>query len=358
MAHEAEDLPVLGEGWVFSADLLYNKLDNASFWFDQRCENPVETGPDGRGVYDCSTAPEAIVLNSVDEGDSKLFALSATNAWETQYGSFDMFASYTFADVEDIGYGTSSTATSNYSDFAAFDRQRPSVGTSNFQTEHMFKMRFNWSKELFEGYQTKVSVFAERRSGQPYSYTFDENNNCVFDREDGVYGGIDSRGRVGRCARESRNDDAGHLLYVPSGPNDPLFSASSFGGDAAMQQLFFDYINNSELAQYAGGIAPRNGDNSRWQTLIDVRIQQELPAFYPEHKLTLFFDIENFGNLLNDDWGRVERTEYEFERAVVSARINEGQFEYFDLNSVDDIENLEVLDQSVWQVQLGIKYEF
>ena len=346
VAHEAEELPVLGEGWIFSVDFLYNKLENASYWYDQRCENPVATAPDGRGVYDCSEGPEAIVVNSVDDGDAMLFALSATNEWETEYGEFDIFTSYTNADVEDVGYGTSSTATSNYSDFAAFDRQRPMAGTSNYQTEHLFKVRFNWTKEFVEGYETKVSVFATRRSGQPYSYTFDENNACVLD-----VGG-------GRCARESRNDDAGHLLYVPTGPNDPLFASTSFGGDAAMQQEFFNYIANSELAQYAGGIAPRNGDNSRWQTMVDVRIKQELPAFDPEHRLMLTLDIENFGNLLNSDWGRVERTRYEYERAVVSAAIVGNQYEYFDLNNEDRIQNLEVLSQSVWQIQLGLKYDF
>ena len=344
VAHEPE-IEVL-EGWLFSADVLYNKLENATYWYDQRCENPVGTAPDGRGVYDCSEGPEAIVTGSVDDGDAMLYALSASKAWETSYGSFDFFTSYTYADVEDVGYGTSSTATSNYSDFAAYDRQAPRAGTSNFQTEHLWKMRFNWSKELIDGYETKVSVFAERRSGQPYSYTFDENNACVLD-----VGG-------GRCARESRNDDAGHLLYVPNGIDDPLFASTSFGGDLAAQQEFIDYINSSELAQYKGGIAERNGDNSRWSTIIDVRIQQQLPAFYPEHKLTVFFDIENFGNLLNDDWGRIERTRYEYERAVVSANIVDGQYEYFDLNSDSRIKNLEVLDQSVWQVQFGIKYDF
>lgn len=352
VAHEAELSFV--EGWLFSADILYNKLENATYWYDQRCQNPVDTAPDGRGVYNCGSDldnddrrdPEAIVINSVDAGKGFLYALSASKLWDTDYGRVSFFASYTHADVKDIGYGTSSTATSNYSDFAAYDRQRPSAGTSNFQTEHLLKMRFNWSKEFFEGYRTKVSVFATRRTGQPYSYTFSENNNCVFD-----VGG-------GRCARESRNDDAGHLLYVPSDANDPLFAATSFDGDAAAQQAFFDYINSSELAQYAGGVAPRNGDNSPWITIIDLRVQQELPAFAEDHKFLLTFDIENLGNLLNSDWGRIERTRYEYERDVVSARIVNGQYEYFNLNSERSINNLEVLSQSVWQVQLGLKYEF
>jgi len=212
--------------------------------------------------------------------------------------------------------------------------------------EHLLRLRAKWEKECFEGYATKASLFATRRPGQPFSYTFSENNNCVLD-----VGG-------GRCARESRNDDAGHLLYVPSGPGDPLFAPTSFGGDAADQQAFFDYINSSELSQYRGGIAERNGDNSRWSTIVDLRLQQELPGILSDHRTFLFLDIENLGNLLNSDWGRIERTEYEYERDVVSARIVDGQFEYFNLQRDDAIKNLAVLHQSVWQGQLGVKYEF
>lgn len=343
------DVPYLGEDWLFSIDFLHNQLDNASFWFDQRCENPVNVAPDGRGVYDCGDTfdePEAIVVGSADKGNSTLLAFSASKDWETDWGDFDLFTSYTHADVNDIGYGTSSTATSNYSDFAAFDRQKPRTGTSSFQTEHLFKLRANWEKEFFDGYGTKASIFATRRSGQPYSYTFSENNACVLDVDNG------------RCGRESRNDDAGHLLYVPSGPNDPLFAPTSFGGDAAAQQAFFDYINNSELAQYAGGIADRNGDNSRWSTIVDLRLQQELPGVLNDHRTFVFLDIENLGNLIDSDWGRIERTRYEYERDVVSAAIVNGQYVYDDLNSDGSIKNLEVLQQSVWQVQFGVKYEF
>ncbi|MGJ8681540.1 TonB-dependent receptor [Paraglaciecola sp.] len=342
------DLPVLGEDWLLSADYLHNNLEDASYWYDQRCEVPVGIAPDGRSVYDCSEGPEAIAVGSYeDAGSSDLIAFTATNAWETDYGNFDLFASYTYADVEDIGYGTSSTATSNYSDFAAYDRQSPRAGTSSFQTEHMFKMRLNWEQELISGYATEVSIFGTRRTGQPYSYTFSENNACVLD-----VGG-------GRCARESRNDDAGHLLYVPTGPSDPFFAASSFGGDQAEQQRLFNYINTSELAQYKGSIAPRNGDNSPWSTIVDLRIQQELPAFSKDHRLNVFFDVENLGNLLNSDWGRIERTRYEYERAVVSASIVDGgQYEYFNLRNQGSIENLEVLSQSVWKIQFGITYDF
>ena len=329
------DLPYSPD-WTFGVDFLYNKLENAPYWYDAAC-TPNGTAPDGRLTYDCSNGPQAIVVGSTDKGESLLWAVSARKEFDN---GIDLFASYTNQDVEDVGMGTSSTATSNYSDTPRFSLQEPTAGISNFQVEHMFKLRLNWEKEFVENYPTKVSLFATRRSGQPYSYTFMENNANLF--------GTD----------ESSSDDAGHLLYVPSGPSDPLFAATSFGGDAAQQAAFFDYIDSTELAQYKGGIAERNGDNSRWSTIVDMRLQQQFPGALKGHKTFFFVDIENLGNLINDDWGRIERTQYEYERAVVSASIVNGQYQYFNLQSDSRIKNLEILNQSLWQVQLGVKYEF
>ena len=329
------------EDWTFSADVLYNKLQNTPYWYRADCL-AASTGPDGRPVYTCGSN-EDIVVGSTDQGKSWLYAFSVDKDFDN---GFDLFASYTYQDVEDVGMGTSSTATSNYSDSARYDYQVPTAGTSNFQVEHQFKLRLNWEKEFVADFPTKVSLFATRRSGQPYSYTFDENNACVFDT-----GG-------GRCRRESRVDDAGHLLYVPTGPSDPLFAATSFGGDAADIAEFFNYIDNSELAQYKGGIAERNGDNSRWSTIVDMRFQQQLPGIFDGHRTFFFLDIENLGNLINDDWGHITRTRYEYARKVVDAEIVNGQFEYSNLNSDSSIKNLETLTNSLWQIQLGLKYEF
>ncbi|MAI89958.1 TonB-dependent receptor [Ponticaulis sp.] len=328
------------EDWTFSFDVLYNDYENAPYWFSPGC-TPDGTAPDGRNTYECIDQYD-IVVGSTDQGESLLYAVSVDKSFEN---GFDLFASYTHQDVEDVGMGTSSTATSNFSDSARYDYITPTAGTSNFQVEHLFKLRLNWEHEFVENFPTTVSMFATRRSGQPYSYTFYENNNCVFQ------GG-------GRCTIESAVDDAGHLLYVPSGPNDPLFSSDSFGGDAAAQQEFFDYINNSELSQYAGGIAERNGDNSRWSTIVDLRLEQEFPGVLDAHRTFFFLDIENLGNLINDDWGRIERTRYEYERSVVSAEIVNGQYVYDDLRTPSQIENSEILNQSLWQVQLGARYEF
>jgi hypothetical protein len=340
--------------WLLTADVLYNKLENAPYWYDATCGDPVSAAPDGRPVYNCGGAPLTIIVGSVDKGNSLLWAVSASNDWETPVGDFDLFTSYTHADVNDIGMGTSSTATSNYSDTARYSYQNPRTGTSNFEVEHQFKLRLNWEKEFFRDYATKASLFATRRSGQPYSYTFNTTGrNDVF--------GIN----------ESSADDAGATFYVPTGFDDPLFSANSFGGDANLQQDFFSYIATSELNKYKGSIAPRNGDNSRWSTIVDLRLQQELPGAMKNHRTFLFLDIENLGNLIDSNAGRIERTRYEYKRLVSAATIENGQYVYGfpgrdgiwgtrdrDESTFSTSKNSEILNQSLWQVQIGVKYEF
>jgi len=338
LAYDA-DLPFLGEDWLLTGDVLYNVYENAPFWFDQSC---VQTGasPDGRPVYSCAGTgdPEAIVTTSVDEGSSFLVAVSAKKEWETPIGDLDLFAAYTFADVEDIGQGTSSTATSNYSDTPRYSYQLPFSGTSNFEVKHSFKLRLGWEKEFVDDYATKVSLFATRRSGQPYSYTFaTDGRNDVF--------GI----------RENRADDAGALLYVPTGPNDPFFSPLSFGGDLMAQQAFFDYINSSELAPYRGQIAPRNAFRSRWSTIIDLRLEQELPGIRDNHKTKIFLNLENLGNLLDSDAGVIERVRYEYEQMTARASLDSGQYVY---DRLDTTLSQEILNNSLWKAQVGIKYEF
>jgi len=333
------DIPFLGEDWTLTADVLYNLYQNAPFWFDQSCVG-AGTSPDARPVFDCggNGNPEAIVLTSVDEGESFLMAVSAKKDWETKYGDFGLFTSYTYADVDDIGQGTSSTATSNYSDTPRFSYQLATPGTSNFETQHSFKVRLRWEEEIIKDYKTKVSLFGTRRSGQPYSYTF-----ATTGRDDPF--GI----------RENRADDAGALLYVPTGISDPFFSADSFGGDAAQQQAFFDYINGSELSEFKGQIAPRNAFRSRWSSIFDLSLEQELPGLRKGHKTSIFFDMENIGNLIDSDWGVVERVRYEYEQQTANAVIVNGQYVY---NRLDTTLNQEVLGSSLWKAQVGIKYKF
>ena len=73
------------------------------------------------------------------------------------------------------------------------------------------------------------------------------------------------------------------------------------------------------------------------------------------HRTNLFLDIENLGNLLDSNAGKIERVRYEYKQQVANAVIENGQYVY---NNLDTSLSKETLNQSLWQVQIGIKYEF
>ena len=384
-----EDLYGTGE-WEFGFDFIYGVNDAAPFWNDFSCGTEgVATAPDGRPIYNCGldsafvnsvlaaggtqalidfyddgetaangsaldtdddgvvtineaeVAPEALFLTNIDEGDQQIF----TARFRKPIDDFGLTigGSYTYQDVTDAHSGTSSTASSNYSDYATFDRQNPINAVSNYQRDHEFKLFVDWEEQFIRDYTTRVTLFGTHRSGQPFSYTYD-------------YSGGRQRSLFG--IREGRADDEGELFYVPTGMDDPLFNAAaSFGGDTATLGEFFDFLGSSGLNDYAGGIAPRNEFESDWYTSFDLRFSQEFPGFFPNGAKTAFFlDIENVGNLLNEDWGTLEQVRYEYFQPVANVDVVDGQYVYsgFPERSEKRITN----SASLWQIQVGFKYAF
>ena len=131
------------------------------------------------------------------------------------------------------------------------------------------------------------------------------------------------------------------------------------------QQGFFDYINSSDCLMNAKGtIARRHTCSSSWIHLIDVRVMQEI-RFGDDQLIELTFDIENLGNMLNDDWGRVEGFVQPFNAPVVTASFaadensasgyDRSQYVYSDFTL--PVANVAKVP-SVWKVQLGLRYRF
>ena len=81
---------------------------------------------------------------------------------------------------------------------------------------------------------------------------------------------------------------------MPTGPNDPnVVFATGFD-----QQAFFNYIGGGD-----GSIEEPFSRRSGWNTLADLRIQQQLPIWRDRVSAKLYLNIDNVLNLLNSDWG-------------------------------------------------------
>lgn len=367
------DLDRWGTDWRVQVDLLFTEYENSLLWRDLRSIQ-IGTAPDGRPVYGRSPVGviganrfDMMLTNAEDGGHSRAYAFTLSKDWsEGLWDGLSMRASYTRTDAEDRNPMTSSIADSSYVRFGSYDHQNPPLATSDYEIRDRFSVNVNWARRLFGDNETSVNVFAQKRSGMPFSYTFHNSRTGSFDND---FGNVVTQSYSGLQATSNQ------LFYVPqtdaSGnvtlTSDPIVTYVG-GFDIA---AFDRYLKNTGLIEYAGSIAPRNGFRGEDVTTVDVRLSQELPAFFPGGaKLKVYMDIENFGNLLNPDWGVLNQ--YTFHRSVPVAQLacspgplcdNAAQFTYSNLQTAfgttdEAVRPFGVNNASLWQVKFGIRYEF
>lgn len=285
----------------------------------------------------------AVVLANSTKGSASNLTFSLEKPWQDNWYAR---VGYTLGRSEDVSPGTSSVALSNWQNRVVFNPNENIASTSNYEISDRLTAAFSYRFEFFgEDAPTTVSAFYEGRYGRPFSYVF----------------GNDANGDGEGNGATARND----LFFVPRQGQVAFTTAST----AADQQAFWDYISSTPgLARFQGGTAERNSDRSPWRNVIDVRLSQKLPLGWKEARAELFFDIENFGNLLNKDWGRVDEAAFPYNLQVANfAGVNaQGQWVYDVSNYVIEAEgnrlnapNLPVRNfESRWAAQVGIRIDF
>jgi len=355
------------DGYVATAQYLYTQTVDGFLWrnraqLDLLAAQPTGVAPDGRIIYaDLQDLgiDNLTQLTNHDEGENHVLAIGLAKRYDN---GFSFNVSYAYQDTEVVSEGTSSRGISNWRGIQDIDRNNPSPRSSPFQVEHAFKVNLGWERDFFNTGRsaTRFDLFLQRISGDVYSHTFNvSTDNALF-------------GRAGQ--RESAFDN--NPLYLPSGPTDPnVVFATGFD-----QQAFFNYIGGG-----SGGIEEPFSRRAAWNTLADLRIQQELPLFGDRASAKLYVNIDNFLNLLNSDWGVFKDGPGNNQNAIVEADlvsvadvaangidgatalegdssrttcITAGSCVYryneFDDRSINFISS----DDSVYEIRIGVKVEF
>jgi hypothetical protein len=298
------NLPFLGDGWNFGIDVIYSKVNDALEWTDLRSVTTGTTTPDGRPRYNILAGQTGvntdILLTNTDEGDSWNIVARFNKRWDA---GFFLNGAYTYQDVDDQNPGTSSVAFSNYTNTAVGDDPNfAAIGISNYQRDHQFRLGAGYDAELFGDNNTRIELFYNVRSGQRYSYTFADqaagtNRSSVF----GVTG------------RNSAN-----LLYVPDVSSPTADSRVLYAPNFDFIG-FQNFIENSELEDYQGEIAPKNIARTPWVHKLDLSFRQEVPFVFGG-KLELLADVENVLNLIDSSWGTIEQVGFPYNAPVVNVR--------------------------------------
>lgn len=337
-------------GLVASAELLFTEAKNSIFYEHLNLGPGRGQLPDGRTFFWSSVAEtgftnpasptagrrngnnpafnDVLLLRTTNKGNARNATLSLEKPMENNW--FAKLA-YTYGEAEDPNPGTSSRAISNWNSRIIFNPNEEVSARSNYAIKDRFTAAFTYQHYFFEGLATRFSAFWEARSGRPFSYVFlgDANGDNI-----------------------SGND----LFYVPSGPGDVFFRTPE------QETAFFRWLEtNQYLNSRRGQVVERNASNMPWARSIDLRISQELPAFF-DVKGTVFLDILNFGNLLDEDWGVIDEVGFPFGVPVARfAGVRNGRYVYdytFGEAGPTLFQRRDARGQSRWQAQLGIRLAF
>jgi len=186
---------------------------------------------------------------------------------------------YTHGHAKDVNSLTSSVAQSNFQfNLVRFDPNNPELSISNYDIPDRVvanvSRRFNWFRQL----PTDVTVVYIGQSGLPYSYAYNGDVNG-----DGF----------------TQND----LIYVPKDASEIHFVGTATLSSAQAAQNFDNFINMVPcLRDQRGQVLERNSCRLPWNGRFDVKLEQAVSLMRSSAQLT--FDIINFSNLLNANWGR------------------------------------------------------
>ena len=259
-------------------------------------------------------------------------------------------ASYSYGDSYSIFDGTSSQNSSQWrglhnvngrnidqrlyrSDFAAGSRLLGVVSK-------------RWAYGSESNWATTVTLTSETAQSSPYSLLVGDPN---------FTGRVDSRER--------------NLAFLPEQASDFIFvddNGVSAGVQEAEFQRFLDEYNDGERIN-GGRYVGRNEQFGPWSTVVDLKLQQDIPIA-GRNRLQFTFEMLNFTNLINEDWGRRFFIPGNFEILQFEGFVEDSLLPTysFDIDQIDEQGRIDYdnffddrgLFSSRFQGQIGLRYIF
>jgi len=354
-----QKLPVWG--LIASGEFLYNDVLNAIFYENLNIRGPVGNlnGADSRPFYNRRALIDddyssVFLGTNTSEGYSYNATFKLTKPFENGFAGQ---LAYTYGESYNIFEGTSSQNSSQWRNLETVNGKNanPGIQRSNFALGSRFTANMSYEYEWNDNVKSTISLFYAGEEGNPFTYVYNNNEANILND--------DSR------------DNA--LIYIPRDASEITFKsetledgitpvpAGSPGSPEAQWEALNGYINSSSyLNDRRGQYSARNGERGPWSHIVDLKFLQDFSMDLNDKKHTfqLSFDIFNFTNLINKDWGR---------RPFIPGGIGILDIEEggpdpvfsFNADRFGTEEDIEIFDDSGilssrWQMQVGVRYIF
>jgi len=341
---------VFGDGWRTTIEGIYTKTLNNVLYQNVNSDPDVDylwtNGGDRRPIY---------VGNSIDNTYSGIYLASNTNEGYTYnvsaliskrfFNGLDITAAYSYGDAQAIFEGTSSQNSSQWRGaFSTFGRNRAPLARSDFSAGHRFFTSLNYDIDWTGtgAFNTGINFFLNLQSGAPYSYVYDARN---------------INNEAGATNRER------HLIFVPANQNNiALIDTDDATADEQWEALNKFIEEDDYLSTRRGQYAEKNGARTKAFNYLDFRLTQNIGinGDKNDHRLQLTFDVFNFLNLLNKDWGTQYGNPFSYEILNYEGQAADGTTPLFTFteDSLGD-DRFNIQDRaSRWRGRLGIRYTF
>lgn len=292
----------LNNGWKLSVEGVFTKNINEIAYQQVNILPPTNksVGADVRNVYDLSgNFPKNIPMRAdgsnpytgvyllYNNDDKKGFAYNFTftidKAWRN---GFAFNANYTYGNSVVMNEGTSSQNSSQWRYMETVNgRNYMPRSTSDFDIAHRINAyvakKITYANKFLA---TTFSLVYNGQSGSPYSYVM-------------------GRGMV----RDFDNNEDNDLIYVPRNSNEIRFVQNGALTPAQQWELFNTFIEKDDhLKNRRGQYAERNGARLPFTHVVDLKIQQDfnIRIARKNYQFQITYDVFNFTNMLNREWGR------------------------------------------------------
>src|SRR4030095_914000 len=294
------------KNWTFSIEGIFTKnmvdaaFRNVNILPPTRRSEP----PDSRNIYSFSTAPSPIVnaygtvYLLTNNHDKKGHSYSISAIIQKHVKDFSFSGSYTYGRSSLLFEitGAQTPVRSQWRNMETVDgRNFTTLSTSDNDLPHRItgwvSKRFNYTKNRTF---TTLSVFYNGQTGNPYSYVY--QNSMVNDNGDG---------------------EIFDLIYIPTADDLTEMNFAPINGTATNpvgytpeeQKDFLNAFIESDkyLKNRRGEFAKRNGARLPFTNAVDLRFQQDftIKAGKKNVGIAITYDVFNFLNMLNKDWGRI-----------------------------------------------------
>jgi hypothetical protein len=339
----------LPNGIIATLEGIYNQDYNSPLAININLAQPAGRfgGADPRPYFTSYTQNndfnEVMLLTNINEG--YYASLTAQLQKDFENGVYASIA-YTRSVSKDYGLIGGSQAASLWPQVVKEDRNNPEMGYSRFDQPNRIVSYVSYNtRKLTRRLPTSIALFYSGGEAGRFSYTY--------------------AGNFG--------DRASRLMYIPNSANEITLLPVTIAGTAYSPEQQWNILNNfieqdDYLSQNRGQVAERNGALLPWLHRFDLRITQDI-AFTNlpnRHKLQITFDVLNFGNMLNSEWG-VQQTAWIQSPLTYAGRDANTNLPTYRLTRVpggpageipqETYRSIISLNQT-WSAQIGVRYMF